>query len=179
MEEHQRELSEVKRTTKDSSQAVQGAEEKIQELTEQCELLTLDKEMAEERAETLQLEVDSLKERVEELSLDLEVIQQEREENQLASGSSGEANSTATAASSAQLEKQIERLKEALIKYVFIRSSPDRNHSFAEYVCFRLRDVSSVQEVEHNKRIKALERELQSLQQFKGNIDQIKSEYFL
>jgi dynactin 1 len=112
VEDCQRELVELKRSTRDSSQAAQGAEEKLQELAEQCELLTLDKEMAEERADALQLEVDTLKERVEELSLDLEVLQQEKEEDQL-NVAHGEAP---LLSSYSQLEKQNERLKEALIK---------------------------------------------------------------
>lgn len=42
--------------------------EDTQELSENVEMLTLDKEMAEEKAETLQLELDQAKERIEELT---------------------------------------------------------------------------------------------------------------
>ena len=42
--------------------------EETQELTENVEMLTLDKEMAEEKAETLQLELDQAREKIEELT---------------------------------------------------------------------------------------------------------------
>jgi dynactin 1 len=41
------------------------------------EMMTLDKEMAEEKAENLQHEVNLLKEKVEEISVDLNVFKQE------------------------------------------------------------------------------------------------------
>ena len=40
----------------------------MQDLAENVEMLTLDKEMAEEKAETLQLELDQAKEKIEELT---------------------------------------------------------------------------------------------------------------
>ncbi|CAG8641285.1 17714_t:CDS:10, partial [Funneliformis caledonium] len=110
-------------------------EGKYNEAVESMEMMTLDKEMAEEKAENLQHEVNLLKEKVEEISVDLTVFKQEGE--------------------IIQLEKQNDRLKEALVK---------------------LRDVTSEQEAELNKKIKSLEKELVSLQDIQVQHDQMKNQ---
>jgi len=47
------------------------------DLMESLEMMTLDKEMAEEKSESLLQELEIAKEKIEELSLDLEVLKQE------------------------------------------------------------------------------------------------------
>eukprot|EP00160_Parvularia_atlantis_P011966 Unigene2369_Nuclearia_a/m.7300 Unigene2369_Nuclearia_a/g.7300 ORF Unigene2369_Nuclearia_a/g.7300 Unigene2369_Nuclearia_a/m.7300 type:complete len:229 (-) Unigene2369_Nuclearia_a:136-822(-) len=55
-------------------------EQSAADLMENIESLTIDKEVAEEKADALQQEVDSLKERVEELSLEIEILKNDKEE---------------------------------------------------------------------------------------------------
>ena len=50
-------------------------QKRLQEVGEVVELLTVDKELAEERAEALLVELNSSRDKVEELSLDLEILQ--------------------------------------------------------------------------------------------------------
>ena len=69
----------MKKEWKEALAAKEKFEAQAGEYAENVEMITLDKEMAEERAETLQQEMDILKERVEELTLDLEVYKHERE----------------------------------------------------------------------------------------------------
>ena len=64
------------------------------------------------QAEALQMEVDQLKEKLEEVSLDLQIMKEEVSQ----AGTEGGATSYQVK----QLEQQNERLKEALVKYVFI-----------------------------------------------------------
>jgi dynactin 1 len=83
IEDLHNELAPLKKSLKEAIAARQIFEKKNYEFVEQVEMLTLDKEMAEERAELLQAEVETLKEKVEELSIDLEVFKHEREGNKM------------------------------------------------------------------------------------------------
>ena len=65
----QKELQKAKHEAKEAIEAKEAHAEEMSELSETVEMLTLDKEMAEERAETLQIELEAAKERVEELTL--------------------------------------------------------------------------------------------------------------
>ncbi|KCV68879.1 hypothetical protein H696_04297 [Fonticula alba] len=92
-------------------------EEALLEMEEHAESLTMDKELAEERADQLQAEVDQLREQVEELTLDLEIVRGEHEEElaKLAAAGEGEVLSPAAQEQVAQLQLQNDRLKEALM----------------------------------------------------------------
>lgn len=79
MEELGRELQNAKKQARLHQDSIETLQQKIQEYTENLELITLDKEMAEEKAELAQQEVELLKEKIEEISLDLDVLKQERE----------------------------------------------------------------------------------------------------
>ncbi|GAO50839.1 hypothetical protein SAICODRAFT_51664 [Saitoella complicata NRRL Y-17804] len=105
------------------------------------EMATLDKEMAEEKCEVLTSELEILKEKLEELQLEVEVL---REEN----GGMGRGTTEEEKGSSGwiQMEKQNERLKEALV---------------------RLRDISAETEAELKAQLKSAEKELQQAQQVK------------
>ena len=133
----QAEMSDLKKSLKDAISAKEEAEQALSENLDNLELVTLDKEMAEERVEVLQQELDLMKDKVEELSLDIEVYKQDR------TGAGAESGPVETV----QLEKQNERLREALVK---------------------LRDVTSTQEAELKQKIKQLELDNQSLQSFQG-----------
>lgn len=73
----QKELREEKRERTDAQSEKESLELKYADLTEAMEMMTLDKEMAEERAENLQQEVNLLKEKIEEISVDLDVFKKE------------------------------------------------------------------------------------------------------
>ncbi|CAI2184001.1 20409_t:CDS:10 [Funneliformis geosporum] len=151
MAEMQQELRELRKQLKDANAEKEAYEGKYNEAVESMEMMTLDKEMAEEKAENLQHEVNLLKEKVEEISVDLTVFKQEGDTiNQ--TDANGEAR---PAVEIIQLERQNDRLKEALVK---------------------LRDVTSEQEAELNKKIKSLEKELVSLQDIQVQHDQMKNQ---
>ncbi|KAF9180030.1 hypothetical protein BGZ51_006508 [Haplosporangium sp. Z 767] len=130
--EMQQELRDSKRSLKEAMTEKEGFESKYNDVVESMEVTMLDKEMAEERAENLQHEVNMLKEKVEEMHVDLNVFQQE------------ESNLSNPAVNQLQLERQNERLKEALL---------------------RLRDMTSEQEAEMTRKLKNLEKEASMVQE--------------
>ena len=72
---------ELKNSQKDSRSFQEqraALQKRLQEVGEMVELLTVDKELAEERAEALLVELSSSRDKVEELSLDLEILQVRR-----------------------------------------------------------------------------------------------------
>lgn len=71
---------ELKNSQKDSRSLQEqraALQKRLQEVGEMVELLTVDKELAEERAEALFTELNSSRDKIEELSLDLEILQVE------------------------------------------------------------------------------------------------------
>ncbi|XP_066951382.1 dynactin subunit 1 isoform X5 [Macrobrachium rosenbergii] len=105
--------NEVKKAKLEAREALDAKDrhiEETQELSENVEMLTLDKEMAEEKAETLQLELDQAREKVEELTLDLEILRTEMS----SSGAPGEGGVSSVQVK--QLEQQNCRLRETLVK---------------------------------------------------------------
>lgn len=97
--------------------------EEMTELAENVELITLDKEMAEEKADFLQQELDGSKERIEELTLDLEIIKAEiqnkaysTETVELQSRLSSNNTETPRSFEVKQLEQQNSRLRETLVR---------------------------------------------------------------
>ncbi|KAG9306594.1 hypothetical protein G9A89_004791 [Geosiphon pyriformis] len=150
MADMQQELRDLKKQLKDAQGEKELYENKYNEAVESMEMMTLDKEMAEAKADNLQHEVNLLKEKIEEISVDLNVFKQEGDLLNHAEGN-GDGRS---AVEIIQLERQNERLKEALV---------------------RLRDVTSEQESELNRKIKSLEKELSSLQDIQVQHDQLKN----
>ncbi|CAG8525134.1 15381_t:CDS:10 [Acaulospora morrowiae] len=144
--EAQQEVRELRKQLKDINSEKELFEGRYNETVESLESVTLDKELAEEKAENLQHEVNLLKEKIEEISVDLDVFKQEGDIIQ--SSINGEERPSVEII---QLEKHNERLKEALV---------------------RLRDISSEQEADLNKKIKVLEKELTSLQDIQVQYDQ-------
>ncbi|KAG0289079.1 hypothetical protein BGZ98_003991, partial [Dissophora globulifera] len=130
--EMQQELRDAKRGLKEAVAEKEVFEAKYNDVIDSMENTMLDKEMAEERAEHLQHQVNKLKEEVEEMHVDLNVFQQD---------SAGVAN---PAVNQVQLERQNERLKEALLK---------------------LRDMTSEQEAEMTRKLKNLEKEASLVQE--------------
>jgi dynactin 1 len=148
----QRELQRAKQEAKDAVDARDRHQEEMSELAENVELITLDKEMAEEKADTLQLELENAKERIEELTLDLEILKTEMQEKSvIKEGSVGESDGI-SAYELKQLEQQNTRLRETLV---------------------RMRDLSAHEKHELQKMQKELElkkSEVQELQRTKEKL---------
>jgi chromosome segregation ATPase len=75
--ELQQDLRETKKEVKELTSENEQLESKYNDAIEAMEMMTLDKEMAEEKAENLQQEVNLLKDKIEEISVDLEVFKKE------------------------------------------------------------------------------------------------------
>ncbi|KAG0275319.1 hypothetical protein BGZ95_008925 [Linnemannia exigua] len=132
--EMQQELRDSKRSLKESVSEKEAIENKYNDVLDSMEVTLLDKEMAEERAENLQHEVNMLKEKVDEM-----------------------ANLGNPAVNQIQLERQNERLKEALL---------------------RLRDMTSEQEAEMTRKLKNLEKEasmVQEIEEMQSAIDDLEA----
>lgn len=148
--ELQQDLRETKKQVKELTSENEQLENKYNDAIEAMEMMTLDKEMAEERAENLQQEVNVLKDKIEEISVDLEVFKKEGDLLSRASEVDGDGKPTVEVL---QLEKQNERLKEALV---------------------RLRDVTTEQEAELDRKIKSLEKDSIQLEELKVQHEIIK-----
>ncbi|KAJ3186612.1 hypothetical protein HDU85_007432 [Gaertneriomyces sp. JEL0708] len=149
LQEVQGENKETRRQLDTAVGEKESMEQQVVEIQESMEMLLLDKEMAEEKAESLQAEVRALEERIEELSLDLEVIKQEQELGNVSHvpHSDGDNSEERPAVELVQLERQNERLKEALV---------------------RLRDMAAEQELMLKQQVEDLESELGSLRDIKA-----------
>lgn len=116
----QRELQRARQETKDAIEARDQHQEEMAELSENVEMITLDKEMAEEKADTLQLELESSKERIEELTLDIEILRTEMQNKTGGGGGDQIINSGVGGGVSTyefkQLEQQNIRLRETLVR---------------------------------------------------------------
>lgn len=122
----QRELQRSRQETKDAIDAKNQYVEEMSELAENVEMITLDKEMAEEKADTLQLELEGMKEKCEELQLDLDIIKAEMQNKTGGNGGGlpaaggggggGIAIDTTASYEFKQLEKQNNRLRETLVR---------------------------------------------------------------
>ena len=140
----QDEIRQLKMVLKETEAQLTALQASAAENAEVLEMATLDREMAEERCEVLQLELDSLKERQEELVVENEYLKSENEEFIRGAGVGEGGERTA---GTLQLERQNERLKEALV---------------------RLRDITGKREGELKSEIAALTEEIDQLTAVKG-----------
>lgn len=111
----QKELQRAKQDAKDAIDARDRHAEEMSDLAENVELITLDKEMAEEKADTLQIELENAKERIEELVLDLEIMKNEMQNKSMAGDVTGSGNEVSNYEFK-QLEQQNVRLRETLVR---------------------------------------------------------------
>jgi dynactin 1 len=109
-----KELLQAKRDLQDSAAELQVAETKLTESSEQLEMVMLDKEVAEERAEAAELELDDLKEKLAVVQVELNVIK----EGGTSGGGGVDPADGKFSLAYIQLERQNERLKEGLLRYV-------------------------------------------------------------
>ncbi|KAH8386048.1 hypothetical protein KR200_002414 [Drosophila serrata] len=115
----QKELQRAKQEAKDAIEAKEQHAQEMADLADNVEMITLDKEMAEEKADTLQLELESSKERIEELQVDLELLRSEMQNKAETNmgNISGDAESPGMSTYEfKQLEQQNIRLKETLVR---------------------------------------------------------------
>ncbi|PCH34381.1 dynactin [Wolfiporia cocos MD-104 SS10] len=141
----QTELIATRRELADSQQLAQMAENRILDTQEQLEMAMLDKEMAEERAEIAETELEEVKERLAVVEVELQVLRE---------GGGGDENSENNVKQSlayVQLEKQNERLKEALV---------------------RLRDISQETEQEQRRRITDMEKDVSDAEELRVQLEE-------
>ncbi|KAF3942511.1 hypothetical protein ABW19_dt0208013 [Dactylella cylindrospora] len=141
MQPQQAEIAELRKKIKDLEAQREELEMQKQENEMIVEMATLDREMAEENFEVMKTEVAAYKAKLEELELEVDVLREENAE--LSKGMSPEEKTTA---GWLQMERQNERLKEALL---------------------RLRDVTMQQEADLRDSIKSLENDNNELIQYK------------
>ncbi|KAJ3162016.1 hypothetical protein HDU86_005714 [Geranomyces michiganensis] len=146
--EMQSENKEVRRQLREAQDARARLDIQLAETQESMEMMLLDKEMAEEKADALQSEVHALQEKVEELSLDIQIKQQEAEGSNSVAEVPGEPRSATT---NLHLERQNDRLKEALVK---------------------LRDASIQQEEEFKEQLAALEKDISKMSEYKTQYEE-------
>ncbi|XP_065358824.1 dynactin subunit 1 [Calliphora vicina] len=111
----QKELQRAKQEAKDAIEAKERHAQEMAELSDNVELITLDKEMAEEKAESLQLELDAAKERIDELQVDYELLSSEiQDKAETSVGHIGDGGPSVYEFK--QMEQQNIRLKETLVR---------------------------------------------------------------
>jgi dynactin 1 len=147
--EMQAELRETRSTINSITREKEDMELKSLEVSETLEMVALDKEMAEEKADNLAHELEALKERLAEVTTSLQVYQ-----NPSASFI-GSPDQSTLPQHSAELEKQNERLKDALV---------------------RLRDISTETETKLQRKIKELEREVLAIADLRHHHDKVKEQ---
>ncbi|KIJ13750.1 hypothetical protein PAXINDRAFT_170080 [Paxillus involutus ATCC 200175] len=140
----QTELIATRRELADAQQLAQLSDNRGIDAQEQLEMLMLDKEVAEEKAELAEAELEEVKEKLAQVEVELQVLKE--------GGSVGDELETSAKSSLAniQLEKQNERLKEALL---------------------RLRDMSQQTEQEQRRRIAEMEKDITSIDDLQGQYE--------
>jgi len=145
----QQENADLKKQLKEAESRLEQIEAIQEEHDTLLEMTTLDREMAEEKVDAARSENANLKQRLEELELENEILKDENQE--LGQDMSPEER---TSAGWLQMERENERLREALL---------------------RLRDISQEQEAELKNQIKSLEEDVQDLAQVKQQYDDTKA----
>jgi dynactin 1 len=125
----QDELTNANRTRADAEQLSQLAENRLIDAQENLEMVMLDKEVAEERAEMAEVELEEVKEKLAVATVENDVLKEGASKFIYGSfflihrfplgDSEGDDKPIKDSLAYIQLEKQNERLKEALIKWAF------------------------------------------------------------
>lgn len=146
------EIKTLKKLNKELEASQQEAENRLADFSDEVELATLDKEMAEERLDQTEVLMVSMKEELENLKVELSALKeiQERIEN----GDANDSDQTSTL-KMIQLEKQNNRLKEALA---------------------RMRDLSHEADLASRKKISDLEQELDLSAELQGEYSVLMNE---
>lgn len=112
----QRDLQRARQEAKDAIEERDRHAEEMSDLAENVELITLDKEVAEEKSEILKQELDAAKERIEELTLDLDILKAEMQDK-IGDDTIGDVEINRDRSYELkQLEQQNARLRETLVR---------------------------------------------------------------
>lgn len=147
-QELQDELKDLHKMEKDWGLQREELERQINEMNDQLEITALDREVAEEKAEGALEELRAMTDRVEELQVDIEVL---REENALFEQGPVD-DKDKLSVGYIQLEKQNERLKDALL---------------------RLRDMTAESDTDLRRRISQLEKDLSALDDLQASYESV------
>ncbi|TKA83436.1 hypothetical protein B0A55_00324 [Friedmanniomyces simplex] len=144
----QQEIVELKQALSEAEKKATDTETVQDEHESLVELLTLDREMAQERAEGMQVELDTLRAKNEEMELELEIL---RDENGELSKEMSPEERTSTGW--LQMERSNERLREALL---------------------RLRDITQDKEAELMEQIDEMSKQVQQVDGLQSQYDETK-----
>ncbi|EGN93727.1 hypothetical protein SERLA73DRAFT_172019 [Serpula lacrymans var. lacrymans S7.3] len=141
----QTDLTATRRELSDAQQLAQLTDSRSVDSQEQLEMAMLDKEVAEERAEIAEAELEEVREKLAVVEVEMNVLKE--------GGDPGEGGDSNIKSSLAfiQLEKQNERLKEALI---------------------RLRDMSQETEQEQRRRITEMEKDITGVDDLQASYEE-------
>lgn len=159
----QSEIATYKRELADMKVENEALEGRLQDQSEQLEMAMLDREVAEEKAEAAEADLEAEKELRSEREVELNVLKEQLEGTPISPGGDGAADEENGAKSSLdyiQLEKQNERLKEALIRYVILGYDLLSNLISSIHCYLRLRDITHEAEVDNRRKVADLEHEL-------------------
>ncbi|KAK8094257.1 CAP-Gly domain-containing protein [Apiospora hydei] len=147
------------------------------------ELATLDREMAQEEAEVFKAELDALKLKAEELELDNEILRDEKAEYE--KGTSAEDRQSTNWM---QLERQNERLKEALIRFRDLKEEEDEKskellkslqRDLTDFEAIREQyDIAKEKLVEAEMRVEDLKEQLDNADAAEEMIEKLSSDLF-
>lgn len=144
----QQELADLKKQLTEAESKGQSVEELQAEHDSVMEMALLDKEMAEEMAENLKAELDALRAHQEELELEVELLREENTEF-----SKEMSPEERTSAGWLQMEKENERLRDALL---------------------RLRDLTRDREDDLKEQVQDLETQVKDFEAFRKQFDDAK-----
>ncbi|KAK8107515.1 uncharacterized protein PG998_009528 [Apiospora kogelbergensis] len=147
------------------------------------ELATLDREMAQEEAEVFKAELDALKLKAEELELDNEILRDEKAEYE--KGTSPEDRQSTNWV---QLERQNERLKEALIRFRDLKEEEDEKskellkslqRDLTDYEAIREQyEIAKEKLVEAEMRVEDLKEQLDNADAAEEMIEKLSSDLY-
>ncbi|XP_030241670.1 dynactin subunit 1 [Drosophila navojoa] len=171
----QRELQRCRHEQRESLELTAKYKRELDDVADSVELLTLDKEMAEERLETLQMELEALQERNDELSLDLEILRAEQEqdhnEDQCLEKTEKQSTNTTTLQSTGEflrLEQYNQRLRETVVRLrdtlAHEKQLAQRTHKELETKHSEINELKSIKELQ-SRRVDQMEMQLMDLKE--------------
>ncbi|KAJ3710076.1 hypothetical protein C8R42DRAFT_541473, partial [Lentinula raphanica] len=146
LQSQQTEITSLKQEVNELKAQVKLWEERKETVESELEMCMLDKEMAEEKAEIANTELEAVKEQLAEVEVEVEVLREEKELWQLENEDGGKTKDTLAYI---QLEKQNERLKEALL---------------------RLRDMTQETDQDQRRRIAEMEKDLATFEDLQSQL---------
>ncbi|KAJ3756468.1 dynactin [Lentinula raphanica] len=160
LQSQQTEITSLKQEVNELKAQVKLWEERKETVESELEMCMLDKEMAEEKAEIANTELEAVKEQLAEVEVEVEVLREEKElwqlENEDGEGlgpttttNKSEGGKTKDTLAYIQLEKQNERLKEALL---------------------RLRDMTQETDQDQRRRIAEMEKDLATFEDLQSQL---------